>query len=149
MSNDIELIYLRLECLLQLTSKVNCTEVAFSVFYEIEYIKSMSCKANLPKFSYITSPHIHWLSASHFQSRDKLAKLKTVIPRSCNKFISICKYKISVLSSSDFRLFCTVHSCYSKQPFKREKNCTWNKGCERYKVHMVEWNKIIVSKLLF
>lgn len=29
--------------------------------------KNMSCKASPPKFSYITSQHIHWPSASHFQ----------------------------------------------------------------------------------
>lgn len=90
-------------------------------FYETEYIKSTSCKANVPNFSYITSPHIHWPSASRFQSREKPAKFETVIPCSCNKLISICKYKISALSSSDFRLFCTLHSCYSKQPFTRGK----------------------------
>ena len=147
MSNDIELIYLRLECLLQLTSEANCTEVPFSVFYEIEYIKSMSSKAALPKLSCITSPHMHWPSASQFQSREACIAQNSY-PPSCNKSIYICKHKISALSSPDFRLFCTLHSCYSKRPFKREKHCTWNKGCER-SVHMVEWNKIIVSKLLF
>lgn len=90
-------------------------------FYETEYVKSRSCKANVPNFSYITSPHIHWPSASHFQSREKSAKFKTVISCSCNKFVSICKHKISVLSISDFRLLCTLYSCYSKQPFTIRK----------------------------
>lgn len=130
MSNAIELIYLRVGCLLQLTSKANCSEVPFSVFYETESIKSRSCKA-ICRSSPVCPLHTFTVPLQSFPKQKETCKT-SVIPCFCSKFLSTCEYKISALSSSDLGLYCKPHICCSKQPFKREKDCTWEKGCERY-----------------
>lgn len=116
----------------------------FCLLCNIIHKMYVSCKANLPAFSYVTSPYIPWPSASHFQSTEKPEKSQNPAPAINSYLFANARPGHFLLRLSGFSVHCTAVRASSHS---RGKNCTWKKGCEPYKDHMAEWNKIIVYEL--